>query len=123
MMAPFTIATFPLQSCRMGRLLPFARRRNSRLFGRQGVSVNRNRARLGAAVETNAAAGAFLPGVLRRVNALVTQFSSEFQAFGRARLHAQPAAFALLRINRYVTACFRHRLPLYSVGLNRGRAH
>src|SRR3974390_3711089 len=59
---------------------------------------------LRAAVEAGAASGAAFSGVSRRMYAVLAEFRCEFQAAGRAGIHTQPATFAFLNIDRYVTA-------------------
>src|SRR6266568_95629 len=103
-MAPFTMATLPLQSCRMGCSLGegFLRRRQPE---------HNDGAGLGTAVETDSAAGAAVAGVMRRVNAICVQFRQEFEAFGRAGLDAESAAFALFDANQDIAprfACHIH---------------
>src|SRR3954451_3644411 len=79
---------------------------------RWGESVNGDRARLRAAVETNSASATVVAGVAGRMHAIVVQFSSQFQALRRAGLNAQPTAFAFLDIDYDFAACrSRHGSP------------
>src|SRR5260370_38243138 len=95
-MAPFTIATLPLQSCRMGCSL------GEGFLGRRQPEHN-DGAGLGTAVETDSAAGAAVAGVVCRVNAICIQFRQGFEAFGRAGLDAESAALALFDANQDLT--------------------
>src|SRR5215470_2119683 len=104
-MAPFTTATLPLQSCRMFSSLPLARRR---------PPVHGDRAGLGTTVETDAAAGAVMPGVARGMHTIGAQLRRQLQALRRTAVHAQSAALALLDVNRDFPACLRchsHLVP------------
>src|SRR6266576_4103936 len=104
-------ATLPLQSCRM-----FA----SCLHGRSGFgwgcqAEHSDRARLRTAIKADAASGAIVAGIARRMHAVMAQFRREFQALGRAGFHAQPASLALLDIDRHFTARWaRHAYHLIS---------
>jgi hypothetical protein len=106
-MAAFTMATFPLQSCRIGNL------RGDGLWFLEAIDGNGSR--LGAAVVADAAAGAAFAGVLRRVDAVLVEFGGERKLFGRAGLHAQAAAFALFGVDVDVTAGLRHFSSQFSV--------
>src|SRR5579872_116404 len=66
---------------------------------RSSQPINGDRARLRTAIEADAASGAVVPGVVRRMDAIVTQLRRKLEAFGRARLDAEPASFALLDID------------------------
>src|SRR5579863_3475608 len=106
-------ATFPLQSWRM-----FASSRNLGCSFRRGCQpVDDDRPRLRAAVETDAASGAAVPGVVRRMHPVVAQFRSKLQALWRAGLDAKPASFALFNVDRDIAACWaRHSFsPLVSI--------
>src|SRR5208282_2763687 len=63
---------------------------------RLGHPVHNDGPRLGTAIEADAASRAAFAEVLRRMHAVSAQVGRQGQAFGRARLHAQPAALALL---------------------------
>jgi hypothetical protein len=73
-------------------------------FGRRRQPVYGQRARLRAAVEADAASSAIVTGVTRPVHAVAIQLRSEFEAFGRAGLDAEPATFALLQIDGHIAA-------------------
>src|SRR5579871_2046143 len=95
-------ATLPLQSCRIfasGLHWGFGN------LGRRGEAVDSNRAGLRTAIEANAASGAIVACVTRRVHSVGTHLRSQLQALRRARLDAQPASFALLDIDGDVALC------------------
>src|SRR5579859_386660 len=101
-------ATFPLQSCRM-----FAPRLRARSPRRRDQPVHRDGSRLWTAVEADAASSAIVPGIARRMHAVMAQLRSQLQALGRARFHAQPASFALIHVDRDIAARLaRHFLHL-----------
>src|SRR5579859_3543928 len=105
-MAPFIRAMFPLQSCRT-----FASFRNR--FGWYWHTIHSDRARLRAAVEANAAAGA-VSGVVRRMDAIGAQLLREHQTLRRTGLNAEPAALALLNVDDDVASrltCHVHLAP------------
>src|SRR5208282_3477211 len=109
-MAPLTMATFPLQSCRMGFSLNFVFcvPVDQRLRG-WGEAVDGNGSGLGAAIEADAAAGAACAGVVRRVHAISVQFRQQFEALGGTGFDAQSTALAFLGIDQDVTTCrYRH---------------
>src|SRR5271165_2761727 len=96
-MAPLTMATLPLQSCRMG--ISFQDR-----LGWRRQPVDGDGARLRTAVKAYAASGAVFAGVAGRVDAIGVQFRPQLQALGRAGLHAQPAAFTFIDANPNITS-------------------
>src|SRR5579864_9728267 len=105
-------ATFPLQSCRMSA--SWLGLGDNRL-GRRGQPVDDDGSRLRAAVEADAASGAVVAGITRRVDSVGTQHRGEFQTFRRAGLNTEPASFALLDIDRDIAACWSgHSLTLVS---------
>jgi hypothetical protein len=67
-------------------------------FGKRGQAINRERARLRAAVEADSASGAIVTRVVGGVYAVMIQLRSQFQALWRTGLDAQPASFALVGI-------------------------
>src|SRR5271169_1191820 len=102
-------ATLPLHSCRM--FASWLGRGDDR-FGGRDEPVDDDGPGLRTAVETDAASGAVVAGITRRMHPVGTQFRGKLQAFGRAGFHAQPASFALLDINRDIAACWtRHISP------------
>src|SRR6185437_9449782 len=109
------MATLPLQSWRMRASRWDCERRCWLLGSRQ--PVHGNGAGLRAAVEADAAAGAVLAGVTRRMHAVGTQLRRQLQALGRAGIHAQPATLALLNINRdLATRCHVHLAAAIAAG-------
>src|ERR1039457_7238345 len=95
--------TFPLQSCRM-----FASKLSLGDHSFRGRNQPRNSEGPGlwTAVETDAAARAVVACIARRMHPVRAQFRGKLQAFRRARLHTQPASFALFDIDRYIAACW-----------------
>src|SRR5579864_3839934 len=75
-------------------------------FRRRDQPVDDDGTRLRAAIEADAASGAVVTGITRRVHSVGTQFGREFQAFRRAGLNTEPASFALLDIDRDIAACW-----------------
>jgi hypothetical protein len=67
-------------------------------------TVDRNGARFGAAIETDATAGAALPDVVRRMGTVLIQLGSEFQALGGTGLDAEAASLAFFGIDGNFTA-------------------
>src|SRR5689334_8423511 len=109
------MATLPLESWRMRTSGLSCGRRFWLLGSRQ--SVHGDGARLGAAVEADAAAGAVLAGVARRMHAVRAQLRRQLQALGRAGIYAQPAALALLNVNRdFATRCHVHLAAAIAAG-------
>src|SRR6185369_14749509 len=90
----FTIATLPLQSCRM---LPSRYRFH---FGWSCQSVHFQCARLWTAIEADAASRAFRTLVLCWMHAVSVQFRQQFQAFWRTGFHAQSASLALFLVDQ-----------------------
>ena len=78
---------------------------SGRLRGRY-QAVDDDGSGLRAAVEADAASGAVVAGVSRRMHTVRTQFRRQFQTFGRTRLHTKPASFAFFEIDRDITACW-----------------
>jgi len=89
----------PLQSCRM-----FASCWRDHHFRRRRETIDRDGSGFRTTIETDTAPGAVMPGITRRMDAVVAQLRSQFQALGRAGLDTQPASFALLNINRDIAA-------------------
>src|SRR5512141_3317759 len=89
-------ATLPLQSCRMFASCLCLR---NCWFGRGGQPVHGDGARLRTAIETYAAAGAVVSGVLRGMHAVVAELSRKFEALGRAGFNTKPASFALSHVD------------------------
>src|SRR5262249_32596014 len=105
--------TLPLQSCRMIASL---------FLCRNFAAVDRDRTRLRAAVETNAAPGASVPDIASGMDAVSVQALFKFQAIGRTRLHAQAAALALFPFEGDFAAIFRH-IHLVTVWAASGRCN
>src|SRR5581483_2359593 len=101
-MAPLITATFPLHSCRM----TFSLHHGNRAFRWSDTAIHGDGAGLRTAVKTDAAPGAVLAGVMRRMHSVGAQLGQKLQALGRARFHAQPAAFTFLFANDDVTPGF-----------------
>src|SRR5271166_1979547 len=95
----------------MGRLLASADH-GAYHFGRRHEPVHRDGSWLGAAVEARAAARAAFSGIGRRMHAILAQLRRQYQALGRARLHAQPAPFTFFDIDRDITAWLRRHVLL-----------
>src|ERR1035438_7297428 len=94
-------ATLPLQSWRMfASWLAW----NDSGFGWRGEPVDDDRAGLRTAIEADAAAGAVMSGILRRMHPVVTQFRGELQTFWRARLNTKTASFAFFYLAGDVAA-------------------
>src|SRR5208282_3998930 len=75
--------------------------------------VNGDCARLGAAVEADATAGAVLAGVVCGMSPVSVQLRPEFQALGRTGLHTESASLTFFNIDRDFTAWLAcHRSPL-----------
>src|SRR3954464_8577990 len=88
------MATLPLHKCRIINLLVGRLRlRRHRLF------VNRDRARLGAAVEANAATTATIAVIDRGMHAVLIQVLVEVELLRRTAFHAQSAALALVGVD------------------------
>src|SRR5512146_2306828 len=109
------MATLPLESWRM-RASVLGCGLRAGLFG-SGQTVNGNGAGLGAAVETDAATGAALAAVTRRMHAVGAQVRRQHQALGGAGLHAQAAALTFLNINGdLATRCHVHLVAAIAAG-------
>jgi hypothetical protein len=61
--------------------------RRCNLFGRCGQSIDGDRARLGAAIEADAATGAIVARIARRMHAVMAEFRREFETLGGAGLY------------------------------------
>src|SRR3974390_670713 len=105
-MAPFTMATFPLQSCRMGTSS------EARRLRRRRQSVDRDGSRFGTAVEADAAPGADFAGVHRGMHAVCVQVAAQLQALGRTGLDAQPAPLALFDADGDISSCWSRHIHL-----------
>src|SRR6516225_9634511 len=113
-MAPFTMATLPLQSCRMGFSLEVGGdgsvdgSRNfisSRWLQRRRETIHGDRAGFGAAIEADAASGAVFAGVMRRMHAVGVELGPQLQTFGRTGFNTQSAAFAFFFVDEDVASC------------------
>ena len=82
-------------------MLASLRRRSLRWYSEP---IDGNCTRLGTAVETNAAAGAVVPCVMREMHTIWAQFSSKHKTLRRARLDAEAAALALVNADLYVAS-------------------
>jgi hypothetical protein len=82
----------------------FASLRCDYSFGRRCQPGHGDGAWLRAAVEADAASGAIVAGVVRRMHAVTIQLGSQLETFRRAGLDAEPATFALLYVNGHIAA-------------------
>src|SRR5512138_3165969 len=101
MIAPFTTATLPLQSCRMHDL-------RFRSFLGCFHAIDGDRSRFRTAIEADATAGASFTDVARRMHAVGVQAVFQLQHLRRTGLDAETAAFAFLLIHDNTTAGLSH---------------
>src|SRR3974390_270989 len=108
--APFTTATLPLQSCRMGALrLNVGRLGNTKAIHGDGAGFGTN-------VEADAAARAIHAGVPRRMNTIGIQSRQQFEAVGRAGVHANATAFAFFLVDGDFASGGGHGSPFLKRG-------
>src|SRR5215469_2744423 len=107
------MATFPLQSCRMGISL------KNGWFWRRRETIHGDRAGLRAAIEADTAAGAAVAGIDGGMYAVSVQLRAKLQAFRRTGLNAQSAAFALLDVDQDVASWCCHIHLVVSVACGR----
>src|ERR1700690_3659772 len=122
------MATFPLQSCRMGfsweddiRDGNFCAALNvcfGQRLGRRRQAVDGDGSRLGAAIKADAAPTAVFAGVVRWMDAVGVQTRHKFETLRRTGLDAESAAFAFFVVDKNVATrellCRRFNYVIHS---------
>src|ERR1035437_5436872 len=100
MTAALTIATLPLQSCRIRHL-----RCRCHHFGPGRFRpVNGYATWFRTAIKADSATSAVLALVLRRMNSILIEIRRQLQDLGGTRVHTKTAAFAFLSVEFDVTS-------------------